>query len=301
MASGNSLRAKNPYRGFHLGFPGSGKTGALVSLLNAGYKLRVLDFEGNFDPLINFADEKALGNLDVVTFQDRLYSDPNKKFIEPLGIPSAFVNALKMMKEWKYKDEAGVEVDLGKSSEWGQDTIVVVDSLTSLGTTVLRRSMKMNGKDPSTMTSAVWGAAVSDLKNFIQMLKDESNKFHLIINCHKQMIGPKDMLVQGNDDNAKMVNETVVEMNNDDLIPVRFYPVGITKPSSQTVHGELPIMLEFKKERRQGKDTRIIDTVGSSIVDVKIPVPGLKKEYPIETGLAEIFAVMGYKPPGFAG
>src|SRR5882672_5670063 len=124
MASGASLKGRNPYRGFHIGFPGSGKTGAIAALLNVGYKVRVLDFEGNYQPLVGFADERALANLDVVTLQDRMRN--GDKIIEVMGIPEAFNNAMRMLQEWKYVDDDGKEVNLGKSAEWGNDTVLVV-------------------------------------------------------------------------------------------------------------------------------------------------------------------------------
>lgn len=298
MASGRSLKGSTPYRGFHIGYPGTAKTGALAALLNVGYKVRVLSYEGNFEPLTGFTDDRALDNLDVVVLQDQLSN--GEKYMEPVGIPSAFNNGMKMLKEWKYTDADGTEVNLGKSADWGMDTVVVIDSLTSLGAAAKRRAIKMSNKNPGNMTSAVWGAAVSDVNNMIEVLKADTKKYHLIINSHKQILGPADFLNQNDDkeENAD-IKEAKLKMIADGMIPPRVYPVGVTKPSSQTIHGNLPTMLEFVKTTKLGRDVRLINTVGGDEIDVKIPVKGLKKEYPIETGLAEIFAAMGYVPPGF--
>lgn len=295
MASGASLKGRTPYRGFHIGFPGSGKTGALAALLNVGYKVRVLDFEGNFAPLIGFAEERGLANLDVVTLQDKMRN--GDKYVEIFGIPEAFNNAMRMLQEWKYKDDDGNEVNLGKSADWGPDTIVVVDSLTSLAKTTKDRAMKMNNKTPATFTSAVWGHAGADLNNFIETLKRDDKRYHLIINTHKQVLGPADFIAQGDDD---VVKEEKLKMIKDGMIPPRIYPVSITKPNSQTIHGMLPTMLEFVKTNKLGKDVRLINTVSGPEIDVKIPGKGLKASYGIETGLAEIFEALGYKAPGFA-
>lgn len=298
MAGGASLLGKTPYRGFHIGFPGSGKTGAIVSLLNAGYKVRVLDYTGNYQPLLAYADPRALANLDIVNLQDKIKDDG--KYMRPEGVPKAFNDGLKFLTEWKYIDtDTGEEINLGKSSEWGTDTIVVVDELTTLSKAAKNRAMVMSNKGPDTMTSAVWGTSVSDVINMIQVMK--SRKHHMIINCHKQMLGPKDMMMQGKKDDevAETLNDEVIKAVENDMIPTRFYPVGPTKPSSQTIHGELPIMLEFEKVTKMGKELRIIKTEGNSLIDTKIPGKGLKKEYPIETGLADIFTAMAYVAPGF--
>lgn len=293
MAGGRSLRT--PYRGFHIGWPGSGKTGAITALLNVGYKVRVIDFTGNWSPLIGYADDRALDNLDVVTLQDKYTAD-----LKPLGVPTAFNDAAKLMKEWKYTDENGQEVNLGKSSEWGSDTVLVLDELTTMGKAAKTRAMVMSNKTPSTMTSAVWGASVADVLNFIGLAKSDKNQFHLIVNAHKQIIGPADLINQNDQkDEMKPVMEAKLEMITEGMIPPRIYPVGVTRNSSVTIHGELPIMLEFEKVQKAGKDMRVINTVGGPEIDLKIPGKGLKAMYPIETGLAEIFEAMGYKAPGF--
>lgn len=295
MANAASLLGKTPYRGIHIGWPGSGKTGALASLADAGYKIRVLDYDGNFQPLIGYVDPRALPNIDIVTLQDRLRN--GDKYMEVVGIPEAFNNGLRMMQEWKYKDEeTGEETNLGKSAEWGLDTVVVVDTLTALAKAAKNRAMKMNNKTPANMTSAVWGHAVADVTNFLELLKAERNGFHLIINSHKQILGPQDFVAQGDDD---VVKEKKLEMIADGMIPPRIYPIGVTKPSSQSVHGMVPTMLEFVKTTKLGKDVRLINTMAGPEIDVKIPVKGLKSSYPIETGLIEIFRAMGFKDPGF--
>lgn len=293
MASGAKLKGATPYRGFHIGYPGSGKTGALASLANAGYKLRIISFEGNYEPLLNYVDAKALPNIDIVTLQDRMRN--GDKYVEVMGIPEAFNNAMKLLTEWKYKEDDGSEVNLGKSADWGLDTVVVIDSLTSLAMAVKARAMKMNNKNPSNMTSAVWGHAVMDLSNFIDVLKRDDKRYHLIINSHKQILGPSDFLAQGDDEAVK---EKKLEMIQQGMIPPRIYPVSVTKPNSQNVHGMLPIMLEFDKTSKLGKDVRLIRTVSGPEIDVKIPGKDLKKDYPVETGLADIFQALGYKAPG---
>jgi hypothetical protein len=296
MASAAQLRGSTPYRGFHIGFPGSGKTGAIAALANQGYKIRVLSYEANFEPLVNYLDDKAMapGQVDIVMLQDRMRS--GDKYIQAFGVPTAFADGLKMMQEWKYKDEDGNEVNLGKSAEWGLDTVVVIDSMSSGAQAAKLRAMIMNNKTPSTMTSAVWGSAVADWNNFVEILKSDKNKFHLIINSHKQILGPADFIQQGDSD---VVKEEKLKMIADGFIPPRVYPIAVTKPQAQNIHGMLPTMLEFVKLNDKGRDVRQINTVSGPEIDVKIPGKGLKSKYPIETGLADIFAAMGYKAPGF--
>lgn len=298
MANAATLKGRTPYRGFHLGWPGSGKTGALVALANAGYKLRVLDFDGNFAPILAYVDDRALPNIDIVTLQDRMTN--GDKYVEVVGIPTAFNDAAKMMKEWKYKDENDVEVNLGKSAEWGLDTIVVIDTYTMMARMAKNRAMKMNNKNPGNMTSAVWGQAVADAGNLLSIMKADRNGFHLIVNTHKQILGPTDFLNQNDDkEENSAIKEQKLQMIRDGMIPPRVYPIGVTKPSSQSLAGELPIMLEFEKITKLGKDLRVIKTISGPEIDVKIPGKDLKGQYPQDTGLLDIFTALGYKAPGF--
>lgn len=291
---------KPPYRAIHIGYPGSGKTGALACLANAGWKLRGLDYDGNIGSLVPYLSEEAMqpGHVDVLTLMDRMRNNAQDGRVEAMGVPTAFNEGLEMLIQWKYKMPDGTEVDLGKSDDWGQDTIVFVDTITTWGKAAKLRAMKMANKNAGNMTSAVWGMAVADVINAINIMKRKN--FHLIINAHKQVLGPQDFMTQ-NDDKAdnEAIKEAKLEQIKDGMIPHRYYPVGVTKNNSTTIHGELPIMLEFKKEKVMGKDVRIIDTVGSSIIDVKIPGKNIKKTYGIETGLLEIFEALGYKAPGF--
>lgn len=290
MANLQQLKSR-PYRAFHIGYPGTGKTGALAALANVGYKIRGLSFEGNFEPLVNYADPRA--DIDIVVLQDRMRN--GDKYVETMGIPEAFNGALRLMQEWKYKDDDGNEVNLGKSSEWGPDTIVFIDSMSSGALSAKLRAMKMNNKTPANMTSAVWGHAIADWGNFIEILKSDKNRFHLIINSHKQVLGPADFIQQGDDE---VVKEEKLKMIAQGMIPPRIYPIAVSKPQAQNIHGMLPIMLEFAKETKQGKDVRIIKTTSGPEIDVKIPGKNLRSYYSIETGLAEIFEAMGYKAPG---
>lgn len=297
MASARDLLNSTPYRGFHIGYPGSGKTGALAALANVGYKLRILSFEGNYEPLLNFVDERALDNIDIAVLQDKI--DDGEHYLSVSGIPQAFNRALKLMNEWKYTAADGSEVNLGKPSEWGPDTIIVDDSLTSMAAAIKRRAMKMSHKSPIDMTSAVWGLSVADLEQFIEKQKAMKNGYHLIINCHKQMLGPSDFLSQ---EDKKRGNEELLdkkmEVIKDGLIPTRIYPISVTKPNSQNIHGALPIMLEFLKVEQMNKTKYIIDTKSGPHIDVKMPSNKVKATYPIETGLADIFEALGYKAPG---
>lgn len=295
MANGAALKGKTPFRGFITGYPGGGKTGCIASLLNAGYKVRMINMDGNIQSLVDYCDEKALDNLDIVVVQDKMRN--GDKYFETVGLPTAFNEAVKLASHWKYTDpDTGELVDLGRPADWGSDTVLVLDNNSDMGEAALRRAIKMSNKTPGSMTSATWGMAVADQTAFLKLLAASSNKYHLLVLAHLRMISPEDFIKQGDD--AAVVEKKLEAIQNS-MIPTRLYPVAITKDLSTKIHKELPTMILCEQKEKLGKMGRYIRTVGGPELDLKIPSPNVKAEYPLETGLATIFEAMGYKAPGF--
>lgn len=298
MASGTQLLvAGTAARCLIVGWPGSGKTGSVCALLNAGYKVRMIDFEGNYAPLTAFTDPRGLANLDILTFQDR-YHD-NGSYLEPIGIPSAFNDALKALQEWKYADANGQIVNLGKSADWGPDTVVVVDSLTALGEACFRRARKMMNKTPRNTTAAVWGAAVDDQIHFLQKLNAETNRYHVVVLGHLQMIGPQAPMSSKDEESEVKDLKMQAAVEAADLLPTRLYPRAVTKNASMAIHKEFPTMLLAERRVRLHKTVRVLTHQAGTELDLKFPVKNPEIEYPIETGLASIFEKLGAKAPGW--
>ncbi len=284
-----------------VGWPGGGKTGALASLLNAGYKVRVLDFDGNYKPLIAFTDTDKLKNLDIVTVADNLKggSEGMGQAIEPEGVPTAFNGALKMLQnEWKYLDARGKEVNLGKSVEWGSDTVVVIDTLTSMGEASFRRARKMMNKTAANTTAAVWGAGVDDQIALIQALKHPKRKHHLIVLAHLQMIGPDVPMFTKDDEQTGMKDiKAQIAEEKAELMSTRLYPRAVTRNASQVIAKEFPVLIQAERKVKQGKPVRVLRTTSGEELDLKFPAKNYDPEYPIETGLATMFELLGSKPP----
>ena len=108
------------------GDSGSGKTGALTSLVAAGYKLRILDFDNGLETLKQYVLKECperINNVEYRTLRDKRKANPAGPIID--GQPKAFVDGLKMLDRWKYDD-----IDLGVPAEWGPEYVIVLDSLT---------------------------------------------------------------------------------------------------------------------------------------------------------------------------
>lgn len=284
MANAATLLQHQAVRALIVGYPGAGKTGALASLLNAGFKMRYLDFDGNIEPLMLYADREKLANLDIMYFEDKMRV--GAQFMEPVGIPTAFKEALDAMDHWKYTEQDGTVVDLGASKDWGPETIVVLDSLTAMGEAAFRRAMKLSNKTPMNTTDRVWGLAMAEQLAFIQKLTSFNNKFHVIVLAHLKMISPKSER-SGDSDLTKELKEQVAN-----LLPTRLYPSALGWQLPQVIGGEFPTLLEIVATVKAGQVKRVIKTVPRVDLDVKVPAPNLPKELDITDGMLTIFKAL---------
>jgi hypothetical protein len=152
------------------GDSGSGKTSALASLANAGKKLRILDYDDGLDILPEFLKPEAVNNVSYVTLRDSLAQ------------ADSFRRGARLLSHWKDGDE-----DLGHVKEWGEDTVLVIDSLTLMGEAALRAALVFNNKKPTEQASQPeWGAAARDVQNIIQYITGDEVKCNVVVTTHMQ-------------------------------------------------------------------------------------------------------------------
>lgn len=283
MANAAKMAARTPARILLVGFPKGGKTGSLACLVDAGFKMRVLDYDGNTESLIAYVKDKSkLANLDIVHLEDKLRN--GQRFVETVGIPTAFTDGMRLMDRWKYKDVDGTEVDLGSSNDWGPDTILVLDGMTAQGEAAKRRAMAMMNKTPLNMSQPVWGLAIGDQMHFIEKMTSPLHRYHIIVTAHPKLISPKDA---GKEDSelTKELKEKVAE-----LVPTRYFPNALGQALPQVIGGAFPTILEVTPVYGPGtKVRRVIRTQPRSDLDVGIPVPNIPAELDISDGMVRIF------------
>jgi hypothetical protein len=289
MANAAKLALRSPVRAMLVGYPGAGKTGALASIANMGYKIRFLDFDGNTEPLLRFTKPEFLPNIDIVYFEDKMRR--GAKGFEPLGNPTAFAGALDMMDHWKYTEADGTIVDLGASKDWGCDTVVVLDSLTAMGEAAMRRVMFMANKNIFNRTQQVWGIAQGEQEAFVNKLTSKSNNFHVIVLAHLKMISPKDVQ-SGDSDLTKQLKEKAA-----DLVPTRLFPSALGQALPPIIGGHFPTLLLVEPKYLPGnKVKRMIKSVPRADLDLKVPIATDQQgDLEIETGLAHLFGILA--PP----
>jgi len=97
----------------------AGKTGALASLVKAGYSLRILDYDNGLDVLKQFVLRdcpERLGDIEFRTLRDKRRATAEGTVVD--GAPKAFIDGIKMLDRWKYKD-GDKEIDYGASESYG--------------------------------------------------------------------------------------------------------------------------------------------------------------------------------------
>lgn len=250
-----------------MGDSGSGKTGALASLVKANYKLRILDFDNGLDSLKAFVlkdSPELIENVEFRTLRDKRKATALGSVID--GSPKAFPTALKMMERWKYDD-----IDLGDPAEWGPDTILVIDSLSFMSDAAFDfcEALIPKSKTGSFDARMVYKHAQDAIENVLALLTGEDMHTNVIVTAHVRYIDLPDGTKKGHPNSVGSALSPT--------IPRYFNSVALC----QTGPG--------------GK--RTIQTQATAMIDLKNPKPfAMEKSYPLETGLATFFGNLREHP-----
>lgn len=243
----------------------SGKTGALASLVRAGYKLRILDYDNLLDPLKAFVFRECpdkIDNIHFVTLRDKRKAGADGAVID--GAPRAFSAGLKMLDHWKEND-----VDLGRPAEWGADTILVLDSLSRFCDAAydFRLPLAVRGRSGEIDLRSVYGDAQDAVESTLANLTSEHFRTNVIVIAH-------------------IVYQETSE-------GIKGFPQGVGQKLSPKIPQYFPTVIRFFNK----SDKRVIKTTSTPLIDLANPKPfEMLPEYGIENGMADIFAVLRSKP-----
>lgn len=259
-----------------LGDPGSGKTGSLTSLVDAGYKLRIFDCDNLLTVLGNYVMHTCpdkIGNVAYQTFTDEMKGskDPVQMIggrvdVRPFvnGVPKAFGRLMEQLTDWK--DPKGE--NLGSPSTWGPDCVVVIDSLTTCAESAHRYVQGMNplAKDPQ----ANFFSAQQLVSNMLALIASEAFHTNVLVLAH---------IAYDKDDKG---NKT------------KGYPRSVGSALNEKIGGYFNTVLQVEAQGPK----RVIRTKSTGIITLKNPADfKVKESLPLETGMAEFFqAVLNRKP-----
>lgn len=243
-----------------IGNNGTGKTGSLASLAKAGYKIRVIDCDNGVEILKNLlrGDEAALDRVDVETHMD-IYGGANGNPLPKLPL-KGFSGVAKTLDNWP---------GLGKPSEWGTDTVLVLDSLTLLGRFIMNHVLSLNvhlGKPPQLQH---WGAAMSLQEDIISMITGDTFKCHVIVMAH------------------------ITTIDSENEIGKVGYPSALGSKLPPKIGSYFNTTLHYDREGSGQSMRRIIRTQPKGSVECKTSAPGIvPATLPLETGLADYFKAL---------
>lgn len=249
-----SERPANQYlKLLYIGNSGTGKSGSLAALVEAGYDLRILDMDNGLDALLYHLDKKLHDKVDSQTFRDKFVADPVKG-LRLQGQPKAYTNALKALNKW---DDDTIP------AEWGPKTIFVLDSLTAFGRSAFHWAKGMN---PTAKDARQWyGTAQESIKTVLELLTDDDFHAHVIVVSHIQAVT--------NEDGAILYEQVSA--------------IG------KALGGDIPkyfnTMIAAGKRGSGDNVKRTILTTPTNTLDLKIPA-ALAKTLPLETGMATVFS-----------
>lgn len=302
---------RGPIRMMMVGKPGAAKTTSLASLANAGFKLRILSYDGNEDPLYEYCTPEGLKNIDSVFLGDKLQG--GEEWIDSME-PTGFRDGLRLMDRWCYDESGrvlgkqpidfktkallpynppavGKVTDLGSSKDWGPDTIVVLDSLTAMGDAAMTKVRRRLNKTKGDNTDRVYGIAMSEQFDFLKRVRQPGNRFHFLVTAHLKMIGPQDFR-KGESEIAKKNKEDQAQ-----LIDTRWYPMALGRQLPQEIARVFPMAVLFEPKTTAKGIVPTIWTKPRHEVDLKMPSKTLPESLPVSDGMLTIFKALGVNPP----
>lgn len=264
MPSLSNFTASPIIKLLYIGDSGTGKTGSLTSLVAAGYKLRILDFDNGLDTLAAYVQKECPEKLDFIGFislRDKIKVQPSAIYggaagpVVPPGQAKAFTDALKFLTKWE---------DETVPSEWGPEYILVIDSLSNLSRAAFAWAQSLN---PSSKDPRQWfAAAQKGIEDTIALLTSESFATNVIVITHV---------------NYKEVTEGVE----------KGYPNAIGKALGPTLARYFNTLVMAESAGVGKSVKRKIKTVPTGVVDLKSPITfRLDAELPLETGMATLFS-----------
>jgi hypothetical protein len=246
-----------------LGDAKSGKTTALASLVAAGYKLRILDMDNLLDTLAKRVARDCpenLANVEYVSFRDKYAPSPNGG-MAVVGKPTAWMDSLRLLNAWKNTDRVTGEVtDLGQPATWGEDTILVIDSLTRWSDAAVEYHEALGGKDGRMN----YYNAQCDIEKQLAGLTSAGFATNVIIICHG--------VLQDRPDGTK-----------------KMFPKSAGSALNPLIPSYFPNFIQLTKNGEK----RVLRLTSSPMIDLATTdVAALPKELDVDTGLAEFFAVL---------
>ena len=196
--------------------------------------------------------------MEFVTLRDKFKASPAGPVVD--GVPSAFVRGLSLLDNWTDGD-----TKLGSPAAWGDDCILVIDSLTFLSNSAMAWAEIFK---PSKDRRQIFGEAQRAVESMIGLLTSEHFRTNVIVISHVAYVE--------RDDGIKKGYPTAVGQALSPKLPAYFNSVAL----AETVG-------------TGDKVQRTIRTAPTTLIDLKNPASfKMAPQLPIDTALATFFATV---------
>lgn len=152
----------------YIGDSGTGKTGSLVSLLQAGYSFKILDMDNGLDALVQFGRQAScdLSKIEYETYRDKYRSTRSGPIVA--GTPKAFTDAMDKITAWSAIEDP--------------NCIFVLDSFTAFGKAAYEWAHALNptAKDKR----QIFFAAQQACETTLALLTGAEFKMNVIVISH---------------------------------------------------------------------------------------------------------------------
>ena len=269
-----------------VGNSGTGKTGALLSLLK-NYTLRICDFDDSSILRLNTPKELR-PKLERKIFKDTInHSAVQGHYISG---KTAITRMSEALDKW---DEAG------PVKKWSDDTILVIDSLSLLCLAMVREFKQIN-KIPldNPVETRQYGSIQQMIMGFLDALHADTGERpdgtlgpHLIVISHldyrdfeQGTYSPVGMMEQG--EKPGQINPSRIDVKG---VPTTF---GAKLGPQVGRYFDFMLKTDIATVKHSDlKARQVIRTAPDATIDVKCPILDLKKkgELPLETGLDTVF------------
>jgi hypothetical protein len=245
----------------------AGKTTSLVSLVAMGLKLRILDFDNLLDVFAAKVRELCPDKLDNVEYRSvrDIYKGTAAGTVID-GKPRAWIDSLKMLNHWTYTTDDGEIIDYGVPATWGEDVVLVIDSLSRWCDSAydFHEVMTPKGKKGEADGRAVYGNAQDDVEKQLASLTSPSFKTNVIVIAH----GTYMTLEDGK---------------------TKIFPQGVGQKLSPKIPQYFPNYIYYTKS----SEKRTIQLNSDAMIDLANTKPDqMPKTFNTDTGLAEFFAIL---------
>lgn len=291
-----------------VGDSGTGKTGMQAALVAAGFKLRGLDtdygksadvIEGllrsDYYPYKAYMERhKIVPDYSFIPFDipmglvEIAISEGNKSRKEYVIGPtsgSAFNKVFSTLNNWI--DEKTGE-NFGNASTWGPDTVISVDTISTLGQMAKVYSQFLNNH-PGVLDDN-WGrdnnAAQDLISRLLTTLCSKATKANVVVNAHITRV----------DTSTNVPVSPTQRMQEKKSFDAKGYPAVLSRAFSTQIGKFFNYLFIAREEFNR----RTISTVSIDNISAKGPA-WLAPSYPIETGLLEILCALRFQdlPPDF--